>query len=122
MIRFFSRQGDYIATVNAGLFNLFLSSLYHAMDSIPNLKPSEIQFYLNVLENVRDFGLWERFDIDVEAQVRDVRAKIRQVAEKWYEEAVREKQAQPGVNRLMTDEVEKATKGLDKRFPEPLLG
>ena len=70
-------------------------------------------------------GFW-RFDIDVEARVRDVRAKIRQVAERWYEEVVREKQAQPGINRalplLMTDEVKKGTKGLDKRFPKLLLG
>lgn len=65
-----------MATVNAELFNLFLSSLHHAMDSIPNLKPSEIQFYLDVLENVQDFELSERFDIDVEARVRDVRMKI----------------------------------------------
>jgi len=97
------------------------------MDAIPNLKRSEIQFYLDVLENVRDFGLLGRFDIDVEARVRDVREKIGQVAGGWYEEAMQEKQAQPGVNRalpllLMTDEVEKATKGLDKRFPQPLLG
>lgn len=97
------------------------------MDSIPNLKPSEIQFYLSVLENVRNFGLLKRFDIDVEARLRDVREKIGQVSERWYEENMQDKQAQPGVNRalpllLMTDEVEKATKGLDKRFPEPLLG
>lgn len=118
---------DYVANVNAGLFNLFLSSLYHAMDAIPNLKPSEIRFYLDVLENVRNFGLLGRFDIDVEARVRDVKEKVGHVAAKWYEEAMAEKQAQPGVNRalpllLMTDDVEKATKGLDKRFPEPLLG
>jgi hypothetical protein len=97
------------------------------MDSNPNLKPSEIRFYLNVLENVRDFGLLGRFDIDVEARVRDVRERIGQVAQRWYEEVAQDKQAQPGVNRalpllLMTDEVVKATKGLDKRFPEPLLG
>ncbi|KAF8154152.1 cytoplasm protein [Crassisporium funariophilum] len=118
---------DYVANVHAGLFNLFLSSLYHAMDSLPNLKPSELQFFLSVLENVRDFGLLSRFDIDIEARIHDVRDRIRQVAVHWFEVAMQEKQAAPGVNRalpllLMTDEMEKGAKGLDKRFPEPLLG
>ena len=72
------------------------------MDSIPNLKPSEIQFYLNVLENVRDFGLLGRFDIDVEARVRDVRERVGQVAQRWYDQVVQDKQAQPGINRALS--------------------
>ncbi|PPQ75663.1 hypothetical protein CVT26_001891 [Gymnopilus dilepis] len=118
---------DYLANVYAGLFNVFLSSLYHAMDSIPNLKPSDIQAFLSVLDHIRDSGLLVKFDIDVEARLHDVTEKIKQVSGEWYEMTLRDKQSAPGVNRalpllLVTDEIEKSAKALDKRFPEPLLG
>ncbi|KAJ6520605.1 hypothetical protein DFH09DRAFT_227803 [Mycena vulgaris] len=123
------QDAEYLSTVYGGLFNTFLSSLYHAMDSIPMLKPAEIEPYLSVLEHVRDSGLLERFgfDLDINARLADVQAQVRSVALRWYGLKMQELQAAPGVNRalpllLMTDELEKAAKLLDKRFPEPLLG
>jgi hypothetical protein len=97
------------------------------MDSLPGLKPSDIQSFLAILQHVNDSGLLRRFDIDVEARKQDVQDRIRQVSAHWYETVFQEKQSTPGVNKalpllLMTDEIEKSTKSLDKRFPEPLLG
>jgi hypothetical protein len=97
------------------------------MDAIPQLKPSEIKSFLSILEHVRDSGFLARFDVDVEVRLKDVQDKIKQVAAQWYETRMQGHQAQPGVNRalpmlLMTDELEKSAKLLDKRFPEPMLG
>lgn len=97
------------------------------MDQLPNLKPSEIEPYLEVLEIVSGSGLLERFDVDITARITDVQDQVRSVSARWYQEKSRELQSAPGVNRalpllLMTDEVEKAAKLLDKRFPEPILG
>lgn len=97
------------------------------MDSIPLVKPSEIKPFLSILEHVRDSGLLDRFDVDMENRLRDVKDKVKQVSAFWYETKMKEVSSQPGVNRalpllLMTDEIEKAAKLLDKRFPEPLLG
>jgi len=97
------------------------------MDSLPNLKPSETQPFLSVLEQTQQTGLLARFDIDVEARMHDVKDRVRQVSAHWFETALQEKQSAPGVNRalpllLMTDDIEKDTKLLDKRYPEPLLG
>jgi len=97
------------------------------MDALPGLKPADIQAFLAILEHVRDSSLLTRFDIDVEARMQDVQDRIRQVSADWFEVVMQEKQAAPGVNRalpllLMTDEIEKSAKLLDKRFPEPLLG
>ncbi|KAF8064055.1 hypothetical protein FPV67DRAFT_1503362 [Lyophyllum atratum] len=121
------QDSEYLSSVYASLFNVFLSSLYHAMDAIPNLKPSEIEPYLAVLEQVRDSGLLERFDVDISARLADVEERIRQVSAHFYELKMQELQKAPGVNRalpilLMTDELEKSAKLLDKRFPEPILG
>lgn len=120
---------DYLAQIYGSLFNIFLSSLYHSMDALPNLKPSDVGPYLSILEIVRDSGLLERFDVDVTARISDVQEQIRSVAGRWYDEKNRDLHsgAGAGVNLalpllLMTDEVEKASKALDKRFPEPLLG
>lgn len=118
---------DYLSSIYAGLFNIFLSSLYHSMDNIPNLKISEIQSFLTVLEHVRDSGLLERFNVDIGARIHDVQDRVRQISAHWYEVKMQEFTSAPGVNRalpllLMTDEIEKAAKLLDKRFPEPLLG
>lgn len=120
-------QSEYLSTVYAALFNIFLSSLYHSMEALPHLKPSEIEPYLSVLEHVRDSGLLERFNVDISARIADVEGRIREVSNLFYEDKIRELQANPGVNRalpllLMTDEIEKSTKLLDKRFPEPILG
>ncbi|KAH9477087.1 hypothetical protein JR316_0011003 [Psilocybe cubensis] len=118
---------DYLANTYASLFNVFLSSLYHSMDAIPNLKVSELEPYLAVLNHIRESSLLSRFDIDIEARMQDVKQRIRQVSAEWFDIVIHEKQSAPGVNRalpllLMTDEIEKGAKGLDKKFPEPLLG
>lgn len=117
---------DYLGSTYGSLFNIFLSSLYHAMDAIPGLKVSDIAPYVGVLEQIRDSGLVERTDIDIPARMVDIQERIRQVAAQWHETKMRELQAAPGVNRalpllLMTDEIEKAAKLLDKRFPEPVF-
>lgn len=99
------------------------------MDSIPNLKPAEIEPYLPILEQVRDSGLLERsgLELDINARLADVRTEVREAALRWYGLKLQELQAAPGVNRalpllFMTDELEKVAKQLDKRFPEPILG
>ncbi|THG95324.1 hypothetical protein EW026_g6311 [Hermanssonia centrifuga] len=118
---------DYLASIYAGLFNIFLSCLYHAMDTLPNLKPSELAPYMQIIETVRDSGLLERFDVDISARFTDIQEQIRSVAGRWYDEKKRDLNSTPGVNvalphLLMTDEIEKSAKLLDKRFPEPMLG
>lgn len=97
------------------------------MDAIPQLKPTEITAFLSILEHVRDSGFLARFDVDVEVRLKDVQDKVKQVSAQWYETRMQEHHAQAGVNRalpllLMTDDLEKSAKLLDKRFPEPLLG
>lgn len=97
------------------------------MEAIPHLKRSEVEPYLQVLEVVRGSGLLEKYDVDVAARIADVQEQVRTVAGRYYGQKREELHATPGVNRalphlLMTDEIEKAAKLLDKRFPEPLLG
>lgn len=97
------------------------------MDAIPNLKPGDIEPYLTVLEHVRDSGFLDRFNVDVSARLADVQDRVRQVALESFNTKLRDLQSAPGVNRalpllLMTDEIEKSAKALDKRFPEPILG
>ncbi|KAJ7222284.1 hypothetical protein GGX14DRAFT_694515 [Mycena pura] len=122
-------DAEYLSSVYGGLFNAFLSNVYHAMDGIPSVKPSEVEPFIQVLEHIRDTGLLERFgfDLDINARLTDIQMQVRQVAMRWYGLKLQELQSAPGVNRalpllLMTDEIEKAAKLLDKRFPEPLLG
>lgn len=59
--------------------------------------------------------------------MQDVQDRIRQVSAHWYDTVWQEKSSVPGVNRalpilLLTDEIEKNAKLLDKRFPAPILG
>lgn len=98
------------------------------MDAIPSLKPVDIEPYLHILEIVRDSKLLERFDVDISARMADVQEQIRSVSGRWYEDRSRDihSGAGAGVNLalpllLMTDEIEKSAKLLDKRFPEPIL-
>ncbi|KAH9943788.1 hypothetical protein B0H21DRAFT_478963 [Amylocystis lapponica] len=118
---------DYLAQIYGGLFGIFLSLLYHAMDALPNVKPSDIEPFLYVLETVRDSGLLERYDVDVSARLADIKDQVRAVAARFYDQKSHELHSAPGVNHalpflLLTDEIEKSTKLLDKRFPEPILG
>ncbi|KAF9528741.1 hypothetical protein CPB83DRAFT_853670 [Crepidotus variabilis] len=122
------QDADFLANVYASLFNIFLSSLYHTLDSLPGLKRADVESFLDILEHVYLSGLLQRFDIDVEARMNDVEAKINSVAHDWYAIVMEEKvKNAPGVNKalpllLMTDEIEKSCKGLAKKFPDPLLG
>ncbi|KAJ7812022.1 hypothetical protein B0H14DRAFT_3090547 [Mycena olivaceomarginata] len=117
---------EYLTTVYNGLFNTFIGHVYHAMDAIPALKPADIEPYLGVLEHLRrESGLLDAEQ--TQARIVDVRTQVGQAALRWYEAKLAELQGAPGVNRalpllFMTDELEKTAKGLDKRFPEPVLG
>lgn len=120
-------QREYLAQIYSGLFSIFLSNLYHEMDHIPNLKPSSIAPYLHILDVVQQSNLLGNFDADILARIHDIEEQVKSVAARYYEEKNRELHEGTGVNRalpflLMTDEMEKNAKLLDKRFPEPLLG
>ncbi|KAI9571922.1 hypothetical protein HD554DRAFT_2070327 [Boletus coccyginus] len=122
-----SQDAELLANVYGALYNIFLSSLYHSMETIPNLKVSEIQPYLNVLNHVRESGLVTRYEADISARLSDLEDRVRALSEQFYHTKMQQLQAAPGVNRalpllLMTDELEKVAKQLDKRFPEPLVG
>ncbi|THH29980.1 hypothetical protein EUX98_g4219 [Antrodiella citrinella] len=122
-----TQDSDYLAQVFGGLFSVFLSTVYHSMDAIPNLKPADIAPYIQILETVQQSGLIARFDVDISARIQDIQEQIKSVSARYYDEKNRELHSAPGVNRalpylLMTDELEKAAKLLDKRFPEPMLG
>lgn len=97
------------------------------MDSIPNLKRSDVEEPLMILDLVRETGLLERFDVDIQARLEDIRERVRVVTAEWYEKKMAGLQETPGVNRalpllLLTDDLEKGAQTLDKRFPEPILG
>ena len=118
---------DYVATIYGNLFSTFLSHLYHTLDGLPQIKPSDLAPYLSILEIVRDSGLLERYDVDVSQRITEIQNQVRDVSARFYGLKLQELQSAPGVNRalpllLMTDEIEKNSKLLDKRFPEPLLG
>ncbi|KAG2031981.1 hypothetical protein BDR03DRAFT_1027346 [Suillus americanus] len=120
-------DSELLASIYGGLYNIFLSSLYHAVDALPNLKVSVVQPYLTILDHVRESGLIERFEADISTRLSDLTTRIQDVSVQYYQEKMRSLQASPGVNRalpllLMTDELEKAAKQLDKRFPDPLVG
>lgn len=97
------------------------------MESLPNLKKSEVEPFLHVLDIVIDSGLLDRFEVDLSSRLVDIEEQIRKVSAHWYDVKIQELQSTPGVNRalpllLMTDELEKSAKLLSKRFPAPLLG
>jgi hypothetical protein len=119
-------QLEYLSGIYGSIFNIFLSSIYHEMEKLPGLKPGEIEPYISILEQVRESGLVAQFDVDIRARLSDVEERARQVTAEWYDYKLQEKHNEPGVNRalpmlFMTDEIEKAAKLLDKRFPQPLL-
>ncbi|KAH9062605.1 hypothetical protein EDB83DRAFT_2384982 [Lactarius deliciosus] len=119
-------DAEYLINVYGGLVSAFLASVYHAMDALPDLKKDDVLPYIDVLTQVRETGLLERFDVDIIARVQDVKERVRILSAHWYQLRTQELQATPGVNRalpllLMTDDLEKYPKALDKRFPEPIL-
>lgn len=124
----FVRQYEYLSNVYATLFTIFMSHLYHSMDQLPSLKPSDIESYLSILDHVTESGLLDKFNLDISARFEDIRAHAREVAEAWYDAKMEAIVSQNhGVNRalpllMMTDEIEKSGKLLSKRYPEPLLG
>jgi hypothetical protein len=96
------------------------------MEVLPDLKKDDILAYLDVLAQVKETGLLERFDVDIIARVHDVKERVRTLAGHWYQRRIQELQSAPGVNRalpllLMTDDIEKHAKALDKHFPDPIL-
>lgn len=118
---------DYLAQIYGGLFSTFLSHLYHTLESLPQIKSSDLAPYLSILETVRDSGLLERYDVDVAERLTEIQNQVKEVSARFYGQKLQELQQAPGVNRalpllLMTDEIEKNAKLLDKRFPEPILG
>ncbi|KIK25250.1 hypothetical protein PISMIDRAFT_97293 [Pisolithus microcarpus 441] len=121
------QDAELLASVYGGLYNIFLSSLYHAMESLPNVKVSEIQPYLSVLDHIRESGLMGQFEADINSRLLDLEDRIRDISAQYYQDKMQQLQSSPGVNQalpllLMTDDMEKAAKQLDKRFPEPLVG
>ncbi|KAA1475982.1 hypothetical protein DENSPDRAFT_784248 [Dentipellis sp. KUC8613] len=119
-------DSEHLIGIYGSLYSSLLSSVYHLMDAIPDLKQADVFPYLEVLDQVRESGLLQRFDVDIAARVQDIKARVRAVAHEFYDARIAELQAAPGVNRalpllLMTDEIEKSAQTLDKRFPEPLL-
>ncbi|KAI0063318.1 hypothetical protein BV25DRAFT_1907095 [Artomyces pyxidatus] len=120
------QDAEYLVGVYGSLVSTFLSAIYHAMDVLPALKKDDIIHYLSILDQIKETGLLERFDVDMAARVSDIKDRIRVVGANYYQQKFIELQATPGVNRalpllLMTDEMEKSAKALDKRFPEPIL-
>ena len=97
------------------------------MEAVPQIKASDIKPYLQILESIQDNHLLQRFEVDIQARIEDVRDQIKISADTGYHKKFKELEGQPGVNRalpllLMTDEVEKWAKSLDKAFKEPILG
>ncbi|TDL26893.1 hypothetical protein BD410DRAFT_741178 [Rickenella mellea] len=120
-------DADYLITVNGSLFTIFLAALYHQLDSLSSLKPDNVGPYLDILEQLRDSKLLQRFDTDISTRIGALQDRVRDMAVHSYADKSEELFSAPGVNRalpllLMTDVLEKNAKLLDKRFPEPLLG
>lgn len=65
--------------------------------------------------------------MDIQARVDDVKEQIKISADAGYHRKFKELESRPGVNRalpllLVTDEIEKWAKTLDRAFKEPILG
>lgn len=97
------------------------------MEAVPQLKASEVKPHLLILESIQDHHLLQRFEVDIQARIEDVKEQVKISADAGYHKKFKELESRPGVNRalpllLMTDEVEKWAKSLDKAFKEPILG
>ena len=97
------------------------------MEAIAQLKASEIHPYLRILESIQDNHLLQQFELDIQARIEDVNNRVKISADSGYRRKFEELEGQPGVNRalpllLMTDEIERWAKFVDKAFKEPILG
>lgn len=97
------------------------------MESIPQLGASEIKPFLHILESIQDNRLLQRFEVDIQARIDDVKEQVKISADAGYHRKFKELESRPGVNRalpllLVTDEIEKWAKMLDRAFKEPILG
>lgn len=106
---------------------MFLGAVYHSFEAIPQIRVSEIKPFIHILESIQDCRLLQRFEVDIQARVEDVKEQVKISADAKYQEKFKELEGQSGVNRalpllLVTDEIEKWAKMLDKAFKEPILG
>jgi len=85
----------------ADLFDDVLSSLYHSMNSLPNLNPSDLQTFLPILDHIGKSSQLSRLDIDIEAGMQDIKERVRQVTTDRYEAIIHEKESAPRVNRVL---------------------
>lgn len=121
------QDGDYLANVYGSLYSVFLGAIYHALEGIPQVKGSDLKPYLQILETIQDRRLLQRFEVDIQARIEDVKEQVKISADAGYHKKFKELESQPGVNRalpllLITDEIEKWAKLLDRAFKEPVLG
>jgi len=96
------------------------------MEALPQLKASDIKPHLLILKSIQDNHLLQRFEVDIQARIDDVKEQVKISADAGYHRKFKELEGRPGVNRalpllLMTDEIEKWAKSLDKGFKEPIL-
>ena len=121
-------QREYLATVYSSIFNVFLSSLYHALDALPNLSRKATAPFLNILDRTQMSGLLERYQVDIDARMGELSDRVRIIAVHHYTDTSQEVfRQQTGVNRalpflLLSDSLEALTKKLDKAYSEPILG
>lgn len=97
------------------------------MEAIPQIGASEIKPHLLILESIQDHRLLQRFEVDIQARIEDVKEQVKIAADAGYHRKFKELEGRPGVNRALpllfvTDEIEKWAKMLDRTFKEPILG
>jgi len=113
--------------VFGSLYSVFLGAIYQALEAVPQVKASDIKPYLQILGSIQDNRLLQRFEVDIQARIEDVKEQVKISADAGYHKTFKELESRPGVNRalpllLMTDEIEKWAKSLNKAFPESVLG
>jgi hypothetical protein len=125
--RITSRQHDYLASIFHSIHDIFIGAIYHEFDVFPQLKRSHISKFLEIIERVRETHMLDRLGVDPNSAVVPLSDRAQQLSTLFYQEKKHEFFDSAGVNRalpllLLTDEIEKAAKLLDTRFPEPVLG
>ena len=102
--------------------------MYHALDALPNLSRKATAPFLNILDRIQVSGLLERYQVDIDARMRELSDRVRIIAVHHYTDTSQEMfRQQTGVNRalpflLLSDSLESLTKKLDKAYSEPILG